>query len=1397
MAIVSEASAPELAAAGEIFARREPGHRLIFRSTAQIGRAADVELHALLDAADALVLIGVFGDEAGRLLAMLPAHAPRTLVPLHADARLTPLSRIDGRPAFAAMTPGAANERLARLADAIADGQHPKQDAPPELLVAQARRYRSGRGADNLATLLAWLVRDAEARRELPPPRIGAAVRFMTGDAIHAGALPTLRGPAIAIVDYDYGDQAGDRDVHRALCAALKQRSLACVSVLCRWGEASTQALQMLARARDERRLQLSAVVMLQDFVVGGGAGTNSATSALEALDVPVLKGLRMTERSVSAWRASEDGLPDDSVHYRLAMPELQGVGQPFLVAAGGPMRVDPATGLELTPLQPVAQEVEALAARVSRWAALRRKDNRDKRVAIVYYNHPPGRHNIGADNLDVPASLLSVLRRLQAAGYDTGTLPADEKALLDLLQAGGVNLPENGPALRAMAERVASVPTDRYRAFFDALPKTTRSAMTEGPLGTLSTHVREALASGERELARKRVQRVLGDVRHLLEGAVHPLRGRALRLLDALQQQYASALASDTPDLAAVFESSRALRDTGIEGLAGWGAPPGEVMTHDGRLLVPGLIFGNVFIGPQPPRGWELDEELLHANLAFPPPHQYLAFYEHLRADFGADVVVHLGRHSTYEFLPGRRTALGADDFSRVVLGDLPSVYIYIVDGVGEGIQAKRRGQAVIVDHLTPSLSTTPLYDELLSLRQLVESYEATAGVEGHAAARALSEIRKTIARLNMKEELEASMRGELQVRGIGFDEVDGELLVHEVGHYLTELQERFMPHGLHVFARPWSEAAVSRMLTSMAGAGSEPDPAWRAALQRSPEREAQALLAALAGRFVAPGPGNDPIRTPDVLPTGRNFHALDASVLPTRLGYALGAELAARARAQSPGAAAGAEAVVLWASDTVRDEGAMVAFGMDMLGVTPKWNSRGIVRGLQRVALGGERVRRDTTFVTSGLFRDLYGNLLDWLDRAVLVALEGSSRTIAREHPALSAALEAALAPLSDSREPGDESLADNQVAAHWVEAAAALMKQGVPADAAGPEAAARVFGNAPGGYGAGMNRLVERSGAWQSRDELSRAYLRRMGHAYGAGRDGAPAHAAFERVLSRLEHSYLGRASHLYGLLDNNDGFDYLGGLGMAVERVRGTPPVARVVRHADPKNARLDALPSALMQELRGRHLNPKYLQGLMAHGYAGARTMGSEFLENLWGWQVTSPHIVQSWVWDEVKAVYFDDKHGIGLPAFLADGQNVHVKTNMQAILLVAAHKGFWDADPETLKSLSERFAEAVVEHGLPGSGHTRPDHPMMAEVVQRLDPALAQRFQAVLDATLGASAEAVASELRVEPSEPSEPRAEAAAQQSGASRLIFAGVGLGAVLIAVLGFAYERRRQPR
>lgn len=1323
LAVVSPRNTADVLSGAHAFLKENPSHQIKLRTTDQFIDLDEGKRRQLLTSADVVFVGGVFGDSAKIFNSYLTGNNRlpiKSFVAVHSDRGLVNASHL---------------KQQLLLAGANVDEL--MQDPPATLgldvmqwslnRLEQFSQYRawllsktfwSDRDTANMNGLFRHLSVLTGANISVPTPILLKPLRlFIDGQSVDPQNLKLAKQTQwVAILDYETGGRPGERALIDQLCEQLQSEQTAikrkCLRVLAKWGASTVRAIDLLAKQKG----QLSAIVSLQNFVLGGGEGREAVNKSLASLGVPIIKGLRLADVTADEWRVSEEGLRWDSVHYRIAMPELQGVSQPLVLAAMTTASIDKQTGVKLALSKPIKSQVSLLSRRVKRWLSLQTKANANKKIAIVYYNHPPGRHNIGADNLNVPESLLEILQHLKRQGYNTGELPQSRQTLLDILQERGVNLPEDRGALKAMSSKVTNVSADQYQQWFETLPPIIQDEMQSGPLGYLYVMLQTAVKFDNPETAQRLVRRVSEDLKHALEGADHKSRDRVIDLLAQLKAVYQTNNNDKPVDWKQAQVLTQAIVDSGIEGIRGWGKAPGKVMVHNNQLLIPGIQFGNIFVGPQPPRGWELNEEILHANLSFPPTHQYLAFYQWLRNDFNADALVHLGRHSTYEFLPRHRVGMGDADYPIALIDDLPSVYPYIVDGVGEGIQAKRRGLAVMVDHLTPPLDSTELYDRLLELRQLVESYEAAPEAAGAMRHRAIVAIKELVDELNLSDELSKSMEGELEIRGVSaYDQVDDELLVHEVGHYLTKLQEDFMPLGLHTFGQDWSKEAIKTMLASMEQ-GSERGEDWEPKLANSPKAEMQALENGLNGQYIEPGKGNDPIRTPEVLPTGRNFFALDGGLIPSRLGYEVGVDLATKARAKTNSEES--DAIVLWASDVVRDEGAMIAFGFDMLGVKPVWSSRGIVKRLERLDIanmsenGTPRVRRDTLYTTSGLFRDLYGAHIVWLEQAVLIALDASSDEIRSKYPALSLALNTALAPLGKLQNPGKESLEINRVAKQWVNDARLSLRNGQSAEIAGRQATYRIFGDAPGTYGAGVNRMVERSGSWENRSEIADVYLRRMGHAYGAQLQGESQQGLFKQRIGQVGNTYLGRSSNLYGLLDNNDTFDYLGGLSLAVETIKGSVPENFILSHPDSTNITIEPLSVALLSELRGRFLNPQWLTPLMGEGYAGARTMGSEFFEYLWGWQVTNPNVVKSWVWDEVKSVYIDDKHQIGLDDFLEENHNVHVKSNMLAVMLVAAQKKFWQADEATLKQLASLFAELIIDNGLPGSGHTAPDNPV-------------------------------------------------------------------------------------
>lgn len=1413
LVLVSDRSSGSLVVAAHRYLDLYPKHQVQIRSVSQINLMNDQELAKLVSQSDAILMAAIFAEPVERLLNFqYPQHQTRIVI--NGDRRLLSLNSDAYNQFQTDLFSILSNKQKKSLFKRLTnkdEGQYVEQLStqqkkwPQFSYWLQARGYWQNRSDENRLGLLSLLaLENAQSKNANNWPAIQPAetLRFyldakqkLTQQAIAEGLSNEQKKPSVFILDHDTGDRPGDWQLHQALCATLKP-AINCISVLSAWGNASINAVKAVKTITQNSK-QPFVILSLQDFVVGGGDGRKQVSDLFSELNVPVFKGIRITELNSALYELSSQGLPTDSVHYRIAMPELQGIGQAHVLALAAATDIDALTGAQVSKTDPVFVEVSRLTSRMNKWFDLQTKANKNKKVAIVFYNHPPGRHNIGADNLNVPESLWDMLNALKKQGYDLGPvdqLPTSAEALLDLLQQKAVNLPEDAKALQEMSGLIHNMTADNYKTWFTTLPLLVQKEMQQGPLGFMHERIEHFLFGDGHEyllgLSQPERLRILvelyemmdstmHDLHHALDGIRHEGRERALNLLEQLEEEYVVLIEAQKADINSHKSSQKntanwqqagklqhAILDMNIEGVRGWGEAPGKTMVWNNKLLIPGIQLGNVFLGPQPPRGWELNEELLHANMSFPPPHQYLAFYKYLAKDFAADALIHVGRHSTYEFLPKRGVGLTAMDYPSIVVQDIPSIYPYIVDGVGEGIQAKRRGVAIMVDHLTPPLAITELYDGLLQLRQLIESAEAAS--DETTQKKAIKALRHKIDVLNLRDELIASMDEELVVRGVGFSDVDDDFLLHEVGHYLTHLQEEFMPLGLHVFGRDWANESIDTMMTSMADGDNllNKDQSFiRSALTASPKAEMTALINALNGGFVAPGKGNDPIRTPEALPTGRNFYALDGSLLPTQLGVEIGQQLAQKAREENDVVfktnKAGKkrivekEAIILWASDAVRDEGAMIAFGLDMLGVKPVWNSRGIIKSLELLPLDENRKhRRDVLFTSSGLFRDLYGSQLELLDKSVLLGLAASRHTINKQYPALTLMLIQALKPIADLVEALDiagkvwdgESLEQNLIARNWVYEAKDLLiaHPDVDQNILARRASLRVFGTAPGAYGAGVNRLAERSGAWDDRKQLGQAFIKRMGHAYGVEseelnslgfKNGAGAQDLFKAQLNSVGNTYLGRASNLYGLIDNNDAFDYLGGLNLAIETVTGEQPDSFVISHANNQNLKMDPLQVALLGELRGRFLNRQWIEPLMKEGYAGARTMGSEFVEYLWGWQVTSPEIIQSWVWEEVKSVYVDDSLNVGLDEFLKDSHNVHVQTNILAVMLVAIDKGFWQTDDATKQQLAEAFTKNIIEKGIPGSGHTHANHPVYDFVKPLLDPEQAAKLEQTLAAS--------------------------------------------------------------
>jgi cobaltochelatase CobN len=725
------------------------------------------------------------------------------------------------------------------------------------------------------------------------------------------------------------------------------------------------------------------------------------------------------------------------------------------------------------------------------------------------------------------------------------------------------------------------------------------------------------------------------------------------------------------------------------------WGSiEDSEVMVAGDEIIVPAIVLGNVVLMPEPSRGYSDDPLKLYHSPTLFPHHQYTAAYLWISEVFDADARIHLGTHGTHEWLPGKQAGLSTGCPPEVLGADTPSVYPYIVDDVGEGIQAKRRGRAVVVDHLVPPLKKAGVYQEYRRLAQMISQYRAAASLSSETAELKLARIDELARTLGILKDL-------------GLESADAAQLA-AIENYLVELGAEFMPYGLHTFgASPAGEP-----LTETVAAIREQNPdANRRELERalaiSGDQELDRLVAGLAGRYVPAGKGNDPLRDPEAIPTGKNFYGFDPDRIPSQEAFELGKRAAEQLLADNlerEGRPPEKVAIVLWATETIRNEGINESTAMHLMGVEPVWDKSGRVTGVEVVPgarLGRPRI--DVLINPSGLYRDLFPNLMELLDDAVQQAAVQTD--------------------------------VENLIALNSSRLHKKLVGSGMDAARAETLSRVRIFSEKPGNYG---NRVVEVTGAsglWESDDEISRVYERHTGYAYGAGEWGLSAREALGQQLEQIDVAVHSISSALYGTMDNDDMFQYLGGLSLAVKNRAGQAPdtVLSLQRRHD--EIEVEGIDKVLGREMRTRYLNPAWIEGMKDEDYAGAREM-SNFVDYMWGWQVTVPSSVDAAKWEQTFDVYVEDKYDLEVKSFM-DQANPWAYQGITARMFESTRKGYWDADEQTRQKLAEEYIESVLEHGISCSDNTC-DNPLLhKEIIDvaapLLDPAVIEQFRKAIE----------------------------------------------------------------
>ena len=949
----------------------------------------------------------------------------------------------------------------------------------------------------------------------------------------------------------------------------------------------------------EDGRSRVEAVVSLTGFSLVGGPAYNDADAAqalLGRLDVPYMALQPLEFQTVDEWREDPRGLNPMQSALMVAIPELDGAIAPAVFGGRGGFSAESSGAASV----PVPERVERIADRLDRWIRLRTTPRPQRRIAVTLFNFPPNGGNVGtAAYLDVFESLHRTLSRLRDEGYDVAGLPDTAAELRDSILEGN---------------------SERH--------------------GTPA------------------------NVHHRIPVDDHVARETYLREIEEV-----------------------------------WGPAPGRELTDGRNLLVQGVAFGNVFVGIQPPFGWEGDPMRLLFQGGFAPTHAFSAYYRWVREDLDAHAVLHFGTHGALEFMPGKHVGMSGGCWPERLIRDLPNLYLYAANNPSEGTLAKRRGSAVLLSYLTPPVLRAGLYKGLLDLKTTLDRLRS---LPPEASLEEVDGLREAALALAVELEL-ASDETEIP-EGPGADVWVAELLGR-----LMELEGSLIPHGLHTLGQD-PEAGVLNELVVAAGLCPAPgedgimealesesrfafelgqavellvaDPgdghrgreAARAHLveQGAPaepvdlllerlqaltrglrtNRELDALVGALDGGYVAPTPGGDLLRSPRILPTGRNIYAFDPWRIPSTAALREGRRQADRILArhqEATGTFPRAAGFVLWGTDNMKREGAPVAQALALMGAEPTFDTYGRLSGARLIPLEElGRPRVDVVITTSGIFRDL---------------LPLQMRLLAQ------AALKAATA---------DEPLELNRVRAHALEHAGL---HGGELEAA----ALRVFSNADGAYGANVNQLVD-AGTWQEEEELGRSFVGRKGFGYDQHGRPHPAGDLLEALLARVELTYQNLDSVELGVSDVDQYFDSLGGLARAARTARGEG-VPVYLGDETRGEGRVRTLEEQIDLETRTRTLNPRWTEGMLAHGYQGVQEIESR-VTNTVGWSATAAAVPQ-WVYREIGETYvLDPEMRERLSAL-----NPEAAVRMGQRLQEACDRGYWDPDDETRARLDEALDE--------------------------------------------------------------------------------------------------------
>jgi len=1104
--------------------------------------------------------------------------------------------------------------------------------------VNQLWRYFIEGGKDNLLNGLKFISDCCFATNYNPPlaqiiPKIGIWRQEAGGRRQEA--------ESVGIIFYRSHYLSGNLAPIEALCQALKKRHLSPIAIyISSLRDPQVQA-ELLTILKDVQLILNTTSFSLAQL------GKEETTPLLwKELNLPILQVILSSSKEPQ-WQNNTLGLMPSDLAMNVVLPEVDGRIITRAISFKAQQNWHPQLETDIIIYEPKQDRVDFVADLTMNWLKLKNTPIQERKVALILANYPcrDGRIANGV-GLDTPQSCVEILQALSAAGYYVQDLPIDGDDLIKKLIQGVTNDPETGN-IRSIYQSLSAT---EYLEYFKTLPPNITQAITQR-----------------------------------------------------------------------------------------WG-----IITSP-NFPLSGLQFGNVFVGIQPSRGYEKDPNLNYHAPDLEPTHQYLAYYYWLKHSFQAQAIVHVGKHGNLEWLPGKGVALSQECYPEIALGTLPHFYPFIVNDPGEGTQAKRRASAVILDHLTPPMTRAELYGDLQRLETLIDEYYQAESLD----PKRLKAISAKITQLLKSTHLEKD------VNLPPLQKASFSSFLTSTDAYLCELKEAQIRDGLHILGRCPTGTQLRDLILAIArfptwqrkgltpaialdfnldlnplttekdlpfiptettpalfkncringdivtvledyatglieqviagtwqqdpnlGPLTYPELEWISnsllpALYKSTQ-EITYLLAGLNGHYVPAGASGAPTRgRPDVLPTGRNFYSVDIRSIPTETAWDMGrkaAEVLIERYTQEHGEYPKTLAISIWGTATMRNGGEDFSQILALLGVKPIWDgpSRRVVdfEILTPSALGRPRV--DVTVRVSGFFRDSFPSLLQLVYKIF-----------------------SAVSSLKEEKE-------INPLAAQ-VEADTAFWEnQGLTKESANLRAKHRIFGSKPGSYGAGLQGLIDAQN-WNNEEDLARAYLNWSSYAYSTSEKeeiiGTPEAEAFKQRLSQVEIVLHNQDNREHDLLDSDDYYQFQGGLAVAIKALTGKRPEMYFGDNSVLSQPRVKKLSEEIAKVYRARVINPKWLAGVMRHGYKGAFEIAAT-VDYLFAYDATTG-LVEDYMYEGITEAYLREPQ---VSAFIEE-KNPHALRDIAERLLEAHQRGLWEnVKPEILQELKAivHRVEGIIE----------------------------------------------------------------------------------------------------